>query len=201
MKSTVLENKDLAVCPECGASKVTGYTCWDMLGQVIGWEYGDPELASEHFMTVACYNIQHPAQFKDEVISDLKQLLAEYLEKKMTVKQIREYVSSRTEGKVKILKEKNEVTPVLKKWEMTIADIYTDPKPENPAEKVRQWGNLINLEIKNSNLSIKKQLKNKSKESMKKVLKNSTAVTEFKTDKEIYNIIDQVIDHDRKNKR
>jgi hypothetical protein len=50
-------------CAECGAPRVSGMTCWEMLGAIIAWEYHDPALLAEHFLTVASYNLQHPAQF------------------------------------------------------------------------------------------------------------------------------------------
>ncbi len=52
-----------ARCPECDAPIVNGMTCWEMLGAILAWEYHDPELMAEHFLTVASYNLQHPAQF------------------------------------------------------------------------------------------------------------------------------------------
>lgn len=48
-------------CPECGAPRVHGMTCWEMLGLLIAWEYDDPDRRAEHFLTVASYNLQHPA--------------------------------------------------------------------------------------------------------------------------------------------
>lgn len=43
-------------CPECGGPKVDGLDCWEQLGGVIAWEVEDPELAAEHFLTVASYS-------------------------------------------------------------------------------------------------------------------------------------------------
>lgn len=56
---------DPSTCPECGARRVEGMTCWEQLGMIIAWEADDPELLAEHFLTVATYNLQHPAQFTD----------------------------------------------------------------------------------------------------------------------------------------
>jgi hypothetical protein len=62
----------LMTCPECGASPVDGLNCWEQLGMVISWEGQDPELAAEHFLTVASYNLQHPAQFTEEALAGLR---------------------------------------------------------------------------------------------------------------------------------
>ncbi len=40
-------------CPECGAPVVDGLTCWEQLGLLIAWEFQDPELQAEHFLTVS----------------------------------------------------------------------------------------------------------------------------------------------------
>jgi hypothetical protein len=37
--------------------------------------------------------------------------------------------------------------------EMTFADIYAEPKPENPVEKVRHLGKIIYQDIKKNNVS------------------------------------------------
>ena len=61
------ESSDAAAgpCPECGGPRVNGLTCWEQLGMIGVWEFQDPELMAEHFLTVASYNLQHPAQFTD----------------------------------------------------------------------------------------------------------------------------------------
>lgn len=64
---------DPSTCPECGAPRVEGLTCWEQLGMEIAWEADDPELLAEHFFTVATYNLQHPAQFTDDAIEGLRQ--------------------------------------------------------------------------------------------------------------------------------
>jgi len=69
-----------ASCPECGAPKANGLNCWEMLGMLIAWEYDDPELRAEHFLTVACYNLQHPAQFTDATLAGLRAVFIERLD-------------------------------------------------------------------------------------------------------------------------
>jgi Family of unknown function (DUF5946) len=62
---------DIGTCPECGGPIVNGMTCWEQLGAIGAWEFQDPDLRAEHFLTVAAYNLQHPAQFTDETLADL----------------------------------------------------------------------------------------------------------------------------------
>ena len=67
-------------CPECGAPSVNGTTCWEVLGALLAWEYDDPELQAEHFLTVASYNLQHPAQFTETALAGLQAVFIERLD-------------------------------------------------------------------------------------------------------------------------
>lgn len=49
----------MTTCPECGAPTGDGLTCWEQLGSILAWEYNDPALMAEHFLTVASYNLQN----------------------------------------------------------------------------------------------------------------------------------------------
>ena len=53
---------EVAICLECGTRRVDGLTCWEQLGAILAWEWQDPELQAVHFLTVASYTLQHPAQ-------------------------------------------------------------------------------------------------------------------------------------------
>jgi len=76
-------------CPECGAVRMDGMNCWEQLGAIGAWEFRDPELYAEHFLIVASYNIQHPAQFTEEALADLRIAFIEYLEHGTSTKELR----------------------------------------------------------------------------------------------------------------
>ena len=134
-------------CPECGAPMVDNMNCWEQLGGIISWEYDYPELLAEHFKTVACYNIQHPAQFTEEVIEGLKLTLIEHLDKGLSVAEIRRRTSLVYDGNKKVLKEESKRCPTLRKWDMTIANVYIPESPEKAAERVRSWAAHIRAEL------------------------------------------------------
>jgi hypothetical protein len=138
---------DGARCGECGARRVEGLSCWEQFGWVVAWEAQDPELLAEHFLTVACYNIQHPAQFTDEVITGLQAALKERLDEGVPVEVIRRRNSKLYEGKKRVLKREAERRPVLRRWPMTIADVYIPEQPEGAAERVRRWAAAIRSEL------------------------------------------------------
>ncbi|HEX2172318.1 MAG TPA: DUF5946 family protein, partial [Dehalococcoidia bacterium] len=86
------------LCPECGAPPVAGLGCWEQFGAILAWEADDPDLRAEHFLTVATYNLQHPAQFTDEALAWLRAALIERLDKGVAVEEVRRRAARRFEG-------------------------------------------------------------------------------------------------------
>src|SRR5687767_2764050 len=105
-------------CPECGAPVAAGMGCAERIGLLIAGEHDDPELAAEHFLTVATYNIQHPAQFTDEAIAGLRRLFEEHLDNGLAVSEIRRRVGQASAGTTRVLKPVSERRPVPRVWEM-----------------------------------------------------------------------------------
>lgn len=126
-------------CPECGAPRVDGLDCWGQLGAIIAWEWQDPELLAQHFLTVASYNLQHPAQFTEGALAGLRQQFIEHLDNGVPVTEIRHRVSNMAEGSVKVRKPETERRPVLRQWSMTIADVYIPDRPAGAADRVKAW--------------------------------------------------------------
>jgi hypothetical protein len=133
-------------CPECGAPRVAGLGCWQQLGVLLAWEQDDPALQREHFLTVASYNLQHPARFTDDAISGLRQALADHLDRGVPVAEIRRRASAATDGRTRVHREEPPLRPVLREWPMTIADVYLPDAPEGVAERVRAWARTISRE-------------------------------------------------------
>ncbi len=134
-------------CPECGAPVVDGPTCWEQLGLLIAWEFQDPELQAEHFLTVSAYNLQHPAQFTDEALAGLRAMFVEHLDNGLAVTEIRRRVGKAAAGNTRVLKDESERRPVLRSWSMTIADVYLPGLPKGAAARVRAWAASIRAEF------------------------------------------------------
>jgi hypothetical protein len=132
-----------AHCPECGALSVGGMGCWEMLGALIAWEYADADLLREHFLTVACYNLQHPAQFTEATLAGLRAVFIERLDHNLPIAEIRRRVGQAAQGKTRVLRPAAERTPRLRRWEMTIADVYIPAEPQGAADRVRAWAATI----------------------------------------------------------
>ncbi|MBA3823306.1 MAG: hypothetical protein H0X24_05270 [Ktedonobacterales bacterium] len=136
-----------ARCQECGAPSVDGMVCWEVLGNILAWEWNDPALQSMHFLTVASYNLQHPAQFTDEAIAGLRAAVADYLDHGLSAQAIRKQVGRIYEGRKRVLKPNAERTPVLRPWSQTINAVYQNNQPTRAAERVREWATSIRQEF------------------------------------------------------
>ena len=136
-----------ARCPECGALTEDGLDCWERLGRIGAWEWDDPALMAEHFLTVACYNLQHPARFTDEAIAGLRDLFIAHLDEGLAVSEIRRRVARQAEGATRVLRPRREVRPLLRRWSMTIADVYQGGQPAGAAERVRAWAVAVRRDL------------------------------------------------------
>ena len=139
-----------ARCLECGAASVRDMTCWEMLGAIIAWEADDRALFAEHFLTVASYNLQHPAQFTDAAVVGLRAVFVEYLDRGLGIAEIRRRVGQAAAGTTRVLRPEAERRIVLRQWRMTIADVYLPKQPEAAAERVRAWARAIRDELGNT---------------------------------------------------
>src|SRR5215204_3659877 len=126
-------------CSECAAPVVSGLSCWGQLGALLAWEVNDPELQAEHFLTVAAYNLQHPAQFTDEALLGLRSAFIDRVDRDVAVEELRRRAARQVEGKTRVLKVVSERRPVLRRWSMTIANVYIPEQPAGAAGRVRAW--------------------------------------------------------------
>lgn len=140
-------NQTATTCPECGGPVVDGLTCWQQLGALLAWEWQDPALLAVHFSTVASYNLQHPAQFTEEAIRGLQAAFIDHLDRGVPVAELRRRVSHFAEGKTRVLKPATTQRPRLRRWSMTIADVYRPNQPQGAADRVRAWAATIRREL------------------------------------------------------
>jgi hypothetical protein len=136
-----------AQCPECGAPAVDGLDCWGMLGMLLSWEAADPELSAEHFLTVAAYNLQHPAQFTDEALAWLRAGYVARLDRGLATVELRRRAAGVFEGATRVLRPEAERRPEWRRWRLTIADVYQPDRPAGAAARVRAWAAAIREEL------------------------------------------------------
>ncbi len=131
------------LCPECGAPRIDGLDCWGQLGVILAWEWQDPELFALHFVTVASYNLQHPAQFTDEALAGLRQAYVDHLDHRTPVSEIRSRASAGADGGKRVRRLPEDQRPVLRRFDLTIADVCQPEHPEGAEERVRAWAGAI----------------------------------------------------------
>ncbi|HEU5432490.1 MAG TPA: DUF5946 family protein [Thermomicrobiales bacterium] len=135
-----------ASCPECGATPVDGVGCRGMLGRLLAWEVDDPELAAAHFLTVASYNVQHPAWFTDDAITGLRSMLVDALDRHAPPSALRRRAGRMFAGKSRVRRDPSERQPVLRRWDTTVHDVVA-PGPVGAAMRVRAWASAIRREL------------------------------------------------------
>jgi len=126
------------MCPECGAARVEGRDCSQMLQELTSWEWDDPALAEMHFATVASFNLQHPAAFTDSALAGLRSALVEHLDEGLPVAEIRRRHAAAYEGATRVLKPVAERTTRLRTWPVTIAHAYEGGRA-GAVQRVREW--------------------------------------------------------------
>ena len=117
-----------------------------MFGVLLAREQEDPELLAEHFLTVACYNLQHPAQFTEGAIAGLEQALIDRLDHGTPVAVLRKRASAEYEGSRRVLRPESERRPVRREWPMTIADVCLEDLT-GAAARVKQWASSIRSQL------------------------------------------------------
>ena len=95
-------------------------------------------LRDVHFLKVACFNIQHPAQFTDEAIAGLRELFIEHVDRGTGIPRLRRQ-AARASGVTRVLRPPAERRPTLRPWGLTIADVYLPDQPQGAAGRVRAW--------------------------------------------------------------
>jgi hypothetical protein len=114
-------------------------SCQELFWLLMAREQEDPELFAAHFLTVTCYNIQHPAQFKEEAVVWLEQGLIEHLDHGTPVAELRKRAAARFQGNTRVLVKEAKRRPVRRRWPMTIAEVCLPERLEGAAERVKTW--------------------------------------------------------------
>ncbi|BCL79383.1 hypothetical protein ccbrp13_18480 [Ktedonobacteria bacterium brp13] len=129
-------------CAECGAVLSEGSTCQALFEEFLSLEYTNSAYAQVHFLTVACFMIQHE-RYSQEALVWIQSTLRIYLEKELTGQQLRQLAAKGTVSATRTWKVIRQAdAPSLPKiaWSMTITDVAQSiHDAERYCEQVKQW--------------------------------------------------------------
>ena len=118
-------------CPECGAAVPDGATCRDNFHALLLLESeipgGPGSLA--HFYAVASYGLQHPRSmnYTAETLAGLRAAVADSLDGRTTVADIRRRMSQQTDGARRVTRRPGDPEPTWHRgpWPMSVAEVLT----------------------------------------------------------------------------
>lgn len=139
------------ICPECEAALQNGVTCQSIFDDFLVLEFTDPEYGAVHFLTVACFMIQH-GRYSDEGLIWIEKRLRDHLEKGVPVDQIRRQAAGEANQSIRkwnIIRRPGDSPQMKIAWTMTIGDVaskYHDAASYRAF--IQQWGRSILAEMK-----------------------------------------------------
>ena len=137
-------------CPDCGAVHIGGTNCQDIFNRFLVLEFSDPAYGKVHFLTVACFMIQHNRYSEDGLVW-IYRLLKTYLAGDISLRQLRRRAAASAGNRKrnwKINRLPGEKLPPKISWSMTITDVavkYQDA--ESYCQLVMKWAHLVQTEM------------------------------------------------------
>ncbi|RAV11726.1 DUF5946 family protein [Paenibacillus contaminans] len=127
-------------CTKCGAVHTDENTCESIFGEFMALEFTDPGYGRVHFLTVACYMVQHGG-YSDELYVWVQNALRKYLDEGHTTEMIRQD-AAQGPGRAKGIRRQADAPPLPKvAWSMTIADVAAKIRDaESYCKLIEQWG-------------------------------------------------------------
>jgi hypothetical protein len=138
-------------CPLCGAKLSEGVSCQTIFEKFLALEYSNPEYGEVHFLTVACFMIQHQ-RYSDEALVWIEQALRAYLEAGIPIRQVVKDMGRGADQSSRTWKiNRQPGNPALPQvvWSMTIADAarqYHDP--QSYRDLIMRWAGITLREMK-----------------------------------------------------
>jgi len=112
-------------CPECGAVPGAYGECQAIFDSFLAHEFSDPAYGEVHFLTVACFMIQH-GRYSDEALAWIEEKLRANLHEGITAGEIRRQAAreARTGSRSWKVKRPRGAPPLPEvAWSLTIVDV------------------------------------------------------------------------------
>lgn len=137
-------------CHECGAAERDGRTCRQQWDELLALEFSDARAGSVHFLTVACYQLQHPQAFPlhPEARRWLEDALGGVVLQGRPISTVRDAMQRRYDGSRSVVGPPS-ASAVPQRWSRTVADVGA-PDAERHAERVREWAATVYADLAGS---------------------------------------------------
>ena len=112
-------------CPECGAHLHEGDSCQAIFDPFLALEFRDPAFGAVHFLSVACFMIQH-GRYSDQGLIWIAGQLRAYLEEGRPIEYIRRRAAREIRSQVrswKVSRSPEAPRQAEIPWSMTIAGV------------------------------------------------------------------------------
>lgn len=121
-------------CAECGAVLAERSSCQTIFEEFLSLEYTNPAYGQVHFLTVACFMIQH-GRYSDAALTWIQSMLRAALDEQLTAQGMDDATRS---WKVTRQADARPLPHVA--WSTTIADVAQRMQdPEKYCDQVKQW--------------------------------------------------------------
>lgn len=127
-------------CTKCGTVHTGEKTCESIFGEFMALEFTDPAYGRVHFLTVACYMVQHEG-YSDELYVWVQTALRKYLEEGQNTEMIRQD-AAQGPGRTKGIRRPADAKSLPKvAWSMTIVDVAAQMQDaESYCKLIERWG-------------------------------------------------------------
>ncbi len=140
----------VTICPSCGAIYRNDLTCQSLFDEFLALEFSNPRYWEVHFLTVACFMIQH-GEYSQPALVWIEKQLRDFLEAGVSTEQIRGQAAqetSPTERKWHVTRRPEDPPQPKIAWSMTIQDVSSDYRDaESYCRLVKQWARTTLLEM------------------------------------------------------
>lgn len=140
----------MSTCRECGAPERRGLDCRAQWEDLLALEFSDLRAGRVHFLTVACYQLQHPVTLpvSSPAREALHDALVDVVVHGTPVSGIRDRMSHWFEGGRRVRAHDVDVEePTANRWSRTVADLWP-PDPDTHAERVQDWARAILADLR-----------------------------------------------------
>lgn len=140
------------ICPDCGATHLTGGSCQDAFHQMLFWENEEPARGVVHHLMVLCYHLQHPALYSAEGLAAARQLLDDFVASGLDPQQARRknqarVASDRRDWSISARPGNKVVYERPVQWAMTTADLIAGGA-EDYVANVHAWATSVQQDIR-----------------------------------------------------